>query len=74
MKETTAMEIRAFISLFIYKGLHKLKTFRIARLFSERYGPPIFSATMSRNRFFFILSNLSFDEEETRADLFILFI
>ena len=67
MKETFAIEIRAFIDLLI-KGLYKLKTFRIARLFSERYGPPIFSATMSWNRLFFILANLSFDDEETRAD------
>ena len=68
MKETFAIEIRAFIDLLIYRGLYKLKTFRIARLFSERYGPPIFSATMSWNRLFFILANLSFDDEETRAD------
>ena len=53
MKETTAIKICGFIGLLIYKGLYKLNTFRIARLFSEKYGPPIFSATMSRNRFFF---------------------
>ena len=52
MKETTAIEIHAMIGLFICKGLYKLDTFRIARLFWKRYEPPIFSATMSRNSFF----------------------
>ena len=58
MKETTAIEIRSFIGLLIYKGLYKLNTFRISRLFSERYGPPMFSGTISRNRFFIIFANL----------------
>ena len=68
MKETTAIEICVFISLLIYKGLYRLNTFRIARLFSERYGPPTFSSTISRNRFFFILANLPFNDEQTHAD------
>ena len=49
MKKTNAIETRTFIGLLIYKGLYKLNTFRIARLFSERYGPPIFSATYEKN-------------------------
>ena len=40
----------------------------IRKLFSDRYGPPLFSAVMSRNRFAFILHNLSFDDESTRAE------
>ena len=47
-----------------------MNTFRIARHFSERYRPPIFSTTMSRNRFFFILTNLSLYDEETCADCY----
>ena len=68
MKETIAIKIRAFFRLLIYKELYKLNIFRIARIFSERYGLPIFGATMSPNILFFILSNLLFDDEETRAD------
>ena len=40
----------------------------IRKLFSDSYGPPMFSAVMSRNRFAFILHNLSFDDESTRAE------
>ena len=40
----------------------------IRKLFSDSYGPPMFSAVMSRNRFAFILHNLSFDDESTCAE------
>ena len=40
----------------------------ILKLFSYSYGPPMFSAVMSRNRLAFILHNLSFDDESTRAE------
>ena len=40
----------------------------IRKLFSDSYRPPIFSAVMCRNRFAFILQNLSFDDESTRAE------
>ena len=39
----------------------------IQKLFSDSYGPSMFSDVMSRNRFAFILHNLSFDDESTRA-------
>ena len=61
------MELKAFIGLFLYRGLYKLNTMGIRKLFSDSYGPPMFSAVMSRNRFSFILHNLSFDDESTRA-------
>ena len=38
------------------------------KLFSDSYGPPMFGAVMSRNRFAFILHNLLFDDESTRAE------
>ena len=62
------MELKAFIWLFLYRGLYKLNTMRIWKLFSDSYWPPIFSAVMSRNHFTFILHNLSFDDESTRAE------
>lgn len=52
MKETSVEEIYAFIGLYLYRGLYKLNCISAHRLFSNQYGPPIFSATMSRNRFF----------------------
>ena len=62
VKEVSEMELKAFIGLFLYRGLNKLNTMGIRKLFSDSYGPPMFSAVMSRNRFAFILHNLSFDE------------
>ena len=40
----------------------------IRKLFSDSYGPPMFRAVMSRNRFAFILYNLSFDDESARSE------
>ena len=60
------MELKAFIGIFLYRGLYKLNTMGIRKLFSDSYGPPMFSAVMSRNHFAFILRNSSFDDENTR--------
>ena len=67
VKEVSEMELKAFIGLFLYRGLYKLNTMGIRKLFSEKL-PPIFCAVMSRNRLAFILHNLSFDDESTRAE------
>ena len=66
MKETTTTKIGAFIGLLIYNELYKVNTFKIARL--EIYGAPILSTTMSWNRFFFIRTSLSYDDEETHGN------
>lgn len=68
VKKITPLEVRAFIGLMLYRGLYKLNTFTVRKLFSDRYGPPIFSATMSRHRFYFLIANLTFDDETTRGD------
>ena len=68
VKEVSEMELKAFIGLFLYRGLYRLNTIRIRKLFSDSYGPPMFSAVMSSKRFAFILHNLSFDDESTRAE------
>ena len=68
IKERNHQEMKAFIGLFIYRGLYKLNTMAIKKLFSEKYGPPMFSAVMSRNRFVFILHNFSFDDDTTRNE------
>ena len=61
-------EIYAFIGLMLYRGLYQLNTISVQKLFSAEYGPPTFSATMSRTRFKIILRCLSFDDEGTRDD------
>jgi hypothetical protein len=66
IKETTVEELYAVIGLYLYRGLFKQNTIAVERLFSNVYGPPIYSATMSRSRFTFIRANLSFDDEATR--------
>ena len=66
--EVSQMELKALIGLLLYCGLWKLNTMGIRKLFSDSYGPPMFSVVMSRNRFAFILHNLSFDDESTRAE------
>ena len=68
VRTTVPSEITAFIELFIYRGLYKLNTISITKLFSTKYGPPIFSATMSRSRFTFLLANLPFDDQTTRDE------
>ena len=40
----------------------------IRKLFSDSYRPPMFSAVMPRNRFAFMLHNLFYDDESTRAE------
>ena len=66
MKEVTVEEIYAFIGLHLYRGLYKLNTLSVDKLFSNDFGPPIFSATMSINCFVFIRAHLFFDDETTR--------
>ena len=62
------MKLKAFIGLFLYRGLYKPNTMGIRKIFSDSYGPPTFSAVMSRNRFAFILHNLTLDDKSTRAE------
>ena len=53
---------------FLYRGLYKLNTMGIQKFFFHSYGPPMFSAVTSRNRFAIILHNLSFDDESTHTE------
>ncbi|XP_057293812.1 uncharacterized protein LOC130622372 [Hydractinia symbiolongicarpus] len=68
MKITIIDEIQAFVGLMLYRGLFSLNNFSLLKLFSDKYGPPIFAATMSRNRFFFLLRCFCFGDESTRAE------
>ena len=68
MKKVTVEEIYAFTGLYLSRRLYKRNTLSVGKLFSNDVGPPIFSATMSRNRFVFIRADLSFDDETTREN------
>jgi len=46
----------------------KYNSLSVKQLYSNTYGPAISSATMSRDRFYFLLKNLSFDDELTRDE------
>ena len=48
------------------RSLYGLKNHEISTLFSDIHGYPMFSATMSRMRFQFILANLAFDDLSDR--------
>lgn len=67
MKETNIEELRAFIGLFIYRGLNGMNNHSTTFLFSKR-GPPMFSATLSRERFKFLTCFISFDMESERRE------
>ena len=69
MKEVPVEEINVFTGLYLYRGLYKLNTLSADKSVSNDLGPPIFSGTISRNRFVFIRAHLSFDEESTRENI-----
>ena len=66
--EVDSTEIKAFIGLCLYAGLHKSNHEAVSLLWSENEGRPIFTATMSRNRFTSILKFLRFDNRATREE------
>ena len=68
VKEIDEVDFRAFIGLVYLRGLYGLNTYDIRTLFSDEHGMPVFSATMSRVRFEFILKHLCFDDHTTRED------
>lgn len=65
---TDATEIKAFIGLFYLRGLIKLNHLGVHYLFQDGVAPPMFGATMGRQRFQFLCVNISFDNFETRAE------
>ena len=68
VKETNAAEIYAFIGLVYARGLQGQNAVRTELLFSESYGHSFFSATISKNRFKYLFSKISFDDFETRTE------
>ena len=66
-KNTCSSEILAFIGLLYLRGLLGLNNHDVAILFNDLTGNPVFGSTMSKNRFKFLFSNISFDDFETRT-------
>lgn len=67
-KEVDSTEIKAFIGLCLYAGLHKPNHEALSFLWSDNEGRPIFTETMSRNRFTSILKFLRFNNRATRQE------
>ena len=56
------------IGLLYFRGLFGMNHHGLNTLLYDKAGPPIFSATMSRNRMKFLLSTLTFGDRETRKE------
>ena len=61
------MELKAFLWVFYTMDYTNWILWEFGNIFFDSYGLPIFSAVMSRNRFAFVLHNLSFDDKSTSA-------
>ena len=68
LKETDKTELYACIGLMYARGLLGQNNLCINHIFSDKTGHPIFGATMSRDKFAFLLSRVSFDKEDTRSE------
>ena len=55
-------------TLFYFRGLFGMKHHNLNTLFSDKARPPVFSATMSRDRKKILLSTLTFDDPATRKE------
>lgn len=70
MRYTCSQEMKAFIGLMYARGLLSMNHNSLHLLFKDKIGHPIFGATMSKHRFSFLLSNIKFDDLDTRAQRF----
>ena len=70
LKHTNAEEMTAFIGLLYARGMLNLSHHSLKYLFQDVIGHPIFGATMSSNRFWFLNSNIRFDDYNTRQERF----
>ena len=60
------VDLLAFLGIVYMRRLYHMNRHRTDTLFSDIHGHLLFSATMSRQRFQFILANLTFDDAEDR--------
>ena len=67
-KPVDNIEICAFIGVLFTAGHLKSSDVSIDRLWSKRYGPPIFRAIMSKNRYHEICRFIRFDDKNSRNE------
>ena len=65
-KPNSKADLLKFIGLQYIQGLYN-KSIPLAMLWSKNYGIPIFSATMSRNKYEYIMRILRFDNKNSRS-------
>ena len=66
MKETDLIELKALIGLLYLRAALQLNIFKTREIFFHESSHEIFAATMSYNRFAFLISFLEFDDKENR--------
>ena len=64
----TLEDVYAFVGLLFARGVFIAKNEPLHSLWSSEYGRSLFSGTMSRNKFQFIMKHLRFDDQSTRAE------
>ena len=64
---TNPLKVLALIGVIYMRGLLRQVHQRTNAMFHEIFGNPLFSATMSRNRFKFFVSYILFDNHTTRS-------
>ena len=67
-KPCDEVEISALIGLLITAGHLKFNHQTVSALWNPKYGPPIFRATMSRERFKDLIVFHRFDDKSTRSE------
>ena len=68
LKETTNEEIRAFFGLLFIRGALKQNLRSTNKLFHHKSSNSCFKATMSLNRFKFLVATMQFDNSEDRQE------
>ena len=66
MKETDLIGLKALIGLLYLRAALQLNIFKTREIFFHESSHEIFAATMSYNRFAFLIRFLEFDDKETR--------
>ncbi len=68
MHNTDAIEVKTLLGLMFACGLLQHNLQDVQRLFQDKIGHPIFRATMSRDRYYFLMSKLGFDDQSTCSE------
>ena len=67
-KDTDDVEILAWLGLHLRAGVNKDNHRPVSELFASKTGPPIYGATMPRNRFTILKESIRFDDLNTREE------